>query len=83
MPGYAVADGRAEVALHQIQELIAVPGIEVVGPFPADLQGTFLFSAGVTTAAKEAGAARALINFLRTQDATAVIKAKGMDPATP
>lgn len=83
MPGYAVADGRAEVALHQIQELIAVPGIEIVGPFPGDLQGTFLFSAGVTTVAKEAELAKALINFLRTQDARAVIKAKGMNPANP
>jgi len=81
MPGYAVADGRAEIALHQIQELIAVPGIEIVGPFPDDLQETFVFSAGVMTGAKEAEAGNALINFLRTPDAAVVIKAKGMEPA--
>ena len=74
MPGYSVADGRAEIVLHQVQELMAVPGIEIVGPFPRDLQETFVFSAGVMTAAKEAEAARALINFLRTQDARTVIK---------
>jgi molybdate transport system substrate-binding protein len=83
MPGYVVADGRAEIALHQIQELIAVPGIEIVGPFPEDLQETFVFSAGVMTVAKDTDAAKALINFLRTAEATAVIKAKGMEPATP
>jgi molybdate transport system substrate-binding protein len=83
MPGYVVADGRAEIALHQIQELIAVPGIEIVGPFPEDLQETFVFSAGVMTVAKGTDAAKALINFLRTAEATAVIKAKGMEPATP
>jgi molybdate transport system substrate-binding protein len=83
MPGYVVADGRAEIALHQIQELIAVPGIEIVGPFPEDLQETFVFSAGVMTVAKDTDAAKALINFLRTAEATAVIKAKGMKPVTP
>jgi molybdate transport system substrate-binding protein len=82
MPGYVVASGRAEIALHQLQELLAVPGIEIVGPFPKDLQGAFMFSGGVATGAKEAGAAKALINFLRTPDAAAVIKAKGMEPAT-
>jgi molybdate transport system substrate-binding protein len=80
-PGRAVADGRAEVALHQVQELMAVPNIEIVGPFPGELQETFFFSAGVTTNAKGADAASALINFLRTPAAKAVIKAKGMAPA--
>jgi molybdate transport system substrate-binding protein len=34
-PGYTVANGRAEIALHQIQELMSVPGIEIVGPLPS------------------------------------------------
>jgi molybdate transport system substrate-binding protein len=83
MPGYKVAVGRADIALHQLQELLAVSGIDIVGPFPRDLQGVFMFSVGVTNGAKEADAARALINFLRTPEATAVIKAKGMEPAIP
>jgi molybdate transport system substrate-binding protein len=83
MPGYAVANGRAEIALHQIQELISVPGIEIVGPLPGELQETFVFSAGILAGAKEPEAGKALINFLRTPDATAVIKAKGMEPAAP
>ena len=49
MPGAFVASGRAEIALHQIQELSAVPGIEVVGALPGDLAGSFLFSAGILT----------------------------------
>jgi molybdate transport system substrate-binding protein len=83
MPGYKVAVGRADIALHQLQELLAVPGIDIAGPFPRDLQGVFMFSAGVANGAKEADAARGLINFLRTPKATAIIKAKGMEPATP
>ena len=43
MPGHVVAEGKAEIALHQMQELMAVPGIEIVGPLPVDLQGTFVF----------------------------------------
>jgi len=82
MPGYKVATGRADIALHQLQELLAVSGIEIVGPFPKDLQGAFMFSAGVAIGAKEGDASKALINFLRTPDAAAAIKAKGMAPAT-
>jgi molybdate transport system substrate-binding protein len=81
MPGAMVADGRAELALHQVQELMAVPGIEIVGPFPGDLQETFVFSGGVVTGAREVEAASSLIVFLRTPEAIAVIKAKGMAPA--
>lgn len=81
MPGYKVATGRADIALHQLQELLAVRGIDIVGPFPTDLQGEFMFSAGIATGAKQADASTALIEFLRTPDAAAVIKAKGMDPA--
>lgn len=81
MPGYVLAQGKAEIALHQLQELMAVPGIEIVGPLPGDLQETFIFSAGIMTDATDVKAARALIEFLRTPGARAVIKAKGMEPA--
>ena len=42
-PGDAVAKGKAEIALHQLQELMAVPGIEIAGPFPGELQGSLCF----------------------------------------
>ena len=83
MPGYLVAQGKAEVALHQLQELLDVPGIDIVGPLPHGLQGVFVFSAAVLTDAKEVSASKALIEFLRTPDARVVIKAKGMEPASP
>lgn len=81
MPGYIVADGLAEIALHQMQELLAVPDIEIVGPFPNDLQETFMFSASVVVGTTQLDAGKELIKFLRTRDAIAVIKAKGMNPA--
>jgi molybdate transport system substrate-binding protein len=80
-PGYVVASGRADIALHQLQELLSVPGIEIVGPFPKDLQGEFLFSAGINTDAKEPEASSAFIKFLRTPAAAAAITATGMESA--
>ena len=81
--GVVVANGEAEIGVHLIQELMSVAGIDLVGPLPGDLQATTVFSAAIMTGAKEVEAAKALINFLRTPEAVALIKAKGMEPATP
>jgi molybdate transport system substrate-binding protein len=76
--GALVASGEAELGVQQIQELIPVAGIEIVGPLPGDLQNTLVFSAAIMIGAKDAEASKALVNFLRTPEATAVIKAMGM-----
>jgi molybdate transport system substrate-binding protein len=78
--GVQVANGKAELGVNQLQVLMAVPGIEVAGPLPGELQSTTVFAATVMPGAKEPAAANALINFLRTPDAAKVIKAKGMEP---
>ena len=81
--GVLVANGEAEIGVHLIQELMSVAGIDIVGPLPGDLQDTTVFSAAIMTGAKDADAAKALVDFLRTPEAAKVIKAKGMEPATP
>ena len=75
----AVAKGEAELGVFLTNVLIA-PGVELLGSFPAELQQELLFTAAVAQASKEADAAKALITFLRSPAATAVIKAKGMNP---
>ena len=80
--GVLVANGEAEIGVHIIVELISVAGIDIVGPLPGDLQNTIVLAAAVMASAKDAEAAKALVNFLRTPEAVAVIKAKGMEPAT-
>jgi molybdate transport system substrate-binding protein len=76
--GEMVAAGEIELAAAQIPELMAVPGVEVVGPLPRELQTVTIFSVGLATAAQDSGAAKALIEFLSGPRATPVYKAKGL-----
>jgi molybdate transport system substrate-binding protein len=75
-----IADGEAEIGIHQISEILPVQGVVLVGALPADIQNFTVYSAGVGTAAKES--ASALVKFLAGPHAVPVIKAKGMEPAS-
>lgn len=77
--GEMVARGDAEIGINLIQELLPLPGIELVGPLPGDLQLTLVYAAAIMNDTKEATPARALVDFLRTPAAAAAIKAKGME----
>jgi molybdate transport system substrate-binding protein len=79
--GPMIANGEAELGVLQYQLLYGVPGIEIIGPLPGDLQSTKVFSAAVMTTSSNAEAAKDLISFLRAAEAAAVIKTKGMEPA--
>jgi molybdate transport system substrate-binding protein len=75
----AVAGGEAALGVFLMNVLVA-PGVELVGPFPAELQQELVFTAAVAGDSKETDAAKALISYLRTPEAAAVIKAAGMNP---
>ena len=75
-----VARGEAELGIQLISEIVSVPGAELVGPLPAELQATTVISAGIVTTASEPDAARVLFKFLPSPAAAAVIKATGMEP---
>lgn len=70
---------EVEIGIQQLPELMAVPGIDIVGPLPADIQAMTVFSAGLSSSAKNIEGANALIHFLTTPKAAAVIKSKGME----
>jgi molybdate transport system substrate-binding protein len=76
-----VAQGDADIAIQQMPELMVVPGVEIIGPLPGDLQNVTTFAAGVSSGSAHADAAKALIRFLRTPESAAVIKKHGLDPA--
>ena len=78
--GELVAAGKAEIAIQQIPELMAVAGIELVGPLPAEIQLVTVSSAGIFAGTKQAEAAQSFIQFLVTPAAARVMKAKGLEP---
>src|SRR3954454_22151812 len=75
----AVASGEAELGIFLTNVLIG-PGVELVGPFPADLQQEFVLVGAVAAESRNADAARAFLDYLKTPEAAAVFKAKGVTP---
>ena len=77
--GAAIASGEAEIGVQQIAELRPVPGIDVIGEMPGELQKQIPYSAGIPAKAKDATTAQAMVAFLRSEAALEVLKRKGMD----
>jgi molybdate transport system substrate-binding protein len=78
--GEIVARGDAELGFQQISEMLPVPGIDIVGQLPQELQKITVFSAGIATGSKEPEAGKALIKFLASPAASAAIVKSGMEP---
>ena len=78
--GAVVARGEAEIGFQQISELLPVPGIDYVGPLPAEVQKVSVFSAGVAAATRDSEAAYALIRFLASPQAAPAIAKSGLEP---
>jgi molybdate transport system substrate-binding protein len=77
--GAAIASGEAEIGVQQVAELRPVPGVDVIGELPPELQKKIPYSSGVAAKARDAATARALVTFLRSDAARDVLKRKGMD----
>src|SRR5215470_234128 len=84
-PGFVaelVAKGEAEMAVQAMSDHLAVQGVDVVGPLPAEVQHYIVFTAGVGADAKAPGPAKELITFLTAPSAVPVLKAKGLEPGS-
>jgi molybdate transport system substrate-binding protein len=75
----AVAKGEAELGIF-LMNVFNAPGIELAGPFPADLQQNLMFTAAIAADTGEPDAAKAFIDYLTTPAAVTAIKAAGMTP---
>src|SRR5712671_3770651 len=60
----AVAAGEVEIGLSQVTIIAATPGLELVGPLPAEIQNFLQFTAGILVSSKQPNAAKVLIEFL-------------------
>jgi molybdate transport system substrate-binding protein len=79
--GTLVARGEVALGFQQRSELIHLEGIDVLGPLPADIQITTIFSAGVCTDATQPDAVRALLGFMASPQADSAKRQQGMEPA--
>ena len=78
----AVRDGKADLLITLISEILSAKGLALAGPLPKEFQSYISFAAGVSPNAKNSEAAKAAVKFLTGPKAAAAYKAKGMDPAS-
>ena len=72
-------NGQADLALHQKSEIMAAPGVTLVGPIPLDVQHYTAYSGGVSTGTRNRAAADALLLELADPRNLSVLKKRGMD----
>lgn len=82
VPGGYTADklvsGEADIAVQQMSELVAVPGAQVVGPLPADIQSYTIYSVSAGSAARDRAAAQQLIAALQSDAVRGLLADRGL-----
>ena len=74
-----VVSGQAEIAIQQMSELVAVPGVTVAGPLPADIQSETVYAGAVAVEALQAQAASQLLDALLAPSMEPVLRSKGLE----
>jgi molybdate transport system substrate-binding protein len=77
--GTIVASGDCEIGFQQVSELVHIPGITYIGPLPTEVQRVTIFACGLQTGAPQLDAAKALVAFLTTANARAVMQKHGLE----
>jgi molybdate transport system substrate-binding protein len=77
----ALVSGESEIAVQPVSELLHMPGVDFVGPVPAEIQYVSVFSTAMVAGAKEPESARRLLEFLTSESAKTAIRKHGMEPA--
>ncbi len=74
-----VVSGEAEVAVHQISEIVPVEGAVLVGPLPAEVQNITVYCGGLGAGARDPAAAKAVLAVLAGPASASILEAKGME----
>ena len=74
-----VAAGSAEMILTLVSEILPAPGVQLVGPLPADVQHYVNFATGTSPSTKNTDAGKALAKFFSSPGVAPTLKAKGME----
>jgi molybdate transport system substrate-binding protein len=79
--GALVARGDVALGFQQLAELVHQPGIDVLGPLPDAIQSMTTFSGGMGKSCARGDAARGLLAFLASSEATPAKQRHGLEPA--
>ena len=71
---------EADLAVQQISELKLVPGVEIVGPIPRELQIPAVFSAGRLSASNNAVQSDRLLTYLASPEVAPALRESGLEP---
>jgi molybdate transport system substrate-binding protein len=72
-----VASGEVELAIHQMSEILPVPGITPVGPLPPELQKVTVYTGALTKAPVAPSEAAALLEYVASAEARPLFLARG------
>lgn len=76
-----IARGDLEIGFQQVSELLAIPGIDLVGTLPADIQKVTVFSSGIAVSSKQVEEAKLFVKFLTSPEVYPIIIKQGLEPA--
>jgi molybdate transport system substrate-binding protein len=74
-----VAEGKIEIGMVNISQILTSHGVDLVGPLPAEIQSYIIFTGGVSAKSANAAAARELMKFFK-EGAVPTIRKQGMEP---
>ena len=75
----ALQKGEIDIAASGTGPILEMPGVDLLGGLPPEVQSYVRFSIGVSTAAKDPQAARALARYLTSPAVAPAFKAKGLE----
>jgi len=75
----AVARGDIEIGFNQVSEILAAPGVDLVGPLPPAIQKYTMFTAGIVASSKNQEGSKALLRFVTSPASRVVMKARGFE----